>query len=1051
MKRLLLLALFAATAASAKAPAERWLDPECFEVGRAPMRTSFIAFPTAAEAIPENDYTRSPFYRTLNGEWSFLRVDRPGAEPEGFFRSGHDDSSWGTMPVPGIWELNGCGDPVYTNKPYPWHKFFEVKPPLIPHEQNYTGLYRRTVTVPADWKGRDIFIHIGSATSNVTLWVNGHEAGYSEDSKLEAEFDITRYLTPGSDNLIVMRVNRWCDGSFLEDQDFWRLSGIGRDCYLYARDKRRLADVRLTPDLVDDYRNGTLRAEIATTPGIGSVRLTLRDAAGRTLDARTLRPRRNAAETTFEVAAPKQWSAEAPNLYTLTAEALSADGSVTEAAAFRVGFRKVEIRGGQLLVNGKPILIKGVNRHEMEPNTGYYVTREEMVRDIREMKRLNMNAVRTCHYPDTPLWYDLCDEYGLYVVDEANVESHGYHYRDKSKNLAGNPSFAAAHLDRNRRMVLRDYNHPSIIVWSTGNEAGNGPNFERCYDWIKAFDPSRPVQYEQASYHKDYNTDIVCPMYWSYEQCEKYLAENPQKPLIQCEYAHAMGNSMGGFKEYWDMTRREPKYQGGFIWDFADQALAWRSPEGRLTYRYGGDYNDTDASDSTFCCNGVLASDRSWHPHAYEVKHQHRPIHTTPRDLKNGVVNVYNENFFTDLSPYRLLWEITSDGQPVLSGTVERLDVAPQTTAAVTLGYKPEQVYALGGELLLTVRYQLRERQGLLDALYEVAADQLTLRGDDPAARFAATAPAGTLRVADKTVSGEGFSVAFDPKSGFIRSYRLRNVELLAGPVRPNFYRAATDNDLGVRQTGKYPDSRMWAKAEPQLTGFALTPGDSEVKAVADYAIPAVGARLRLTYTVAADRCRRFGPRQRNDDRRPRAQGRRRPDALRHGLRNPGYVRRRGILRPRPDGELRRPLRRRLRGTLRPARRRPVPYEIRQPAGVGNAQRTALVAADRRLGPGRGDLLRPPLLGIGHPVCHPAARQRLAGICPPPGRPRARRPHTRQYRERPVRTGLRQQLGTAPPPRIPAALRRLLVQLPAAARRRRTVADGQPTQKPQPF
>ena len=853
MKRLLLLALFAATAASAKAPAERWLDPECFEVGRAPMRTSFIAFPTAAEAIPENDYTRSPFYRTLNGEWSFLRVDRPGAEPEGFFRSGHDDSSWGTMPVPGIWELNGCGDPVYTNKPYPWHKFFEVKPPLIPHEQNYTGLYRRTVTVPADWKGRDIFIHIGSATSNVTLWVNGREAGYSEDRKLEAEFDITRYLTPGSDNLIVMRVNRWCDGSFLEDQDFWRLSGIGRDCYLYARDKRRLADVRLTPDLVDDYRNGTLRAEIATTPGIGSVRLTLRDAVGRTLDARTLRPRRNAAETTFEVAAPKQWSAEAPNLYTLTAEALAADGSVTEAAAFRVGFRKVEIRGGQLLVNGKPILIKGVNRHEMEPNTGYYVTREEMVRDIREMKRLNMNAVRTCHYPDTPLWYDLCDEYGLYVVDEANVESHGYHYRDKSKNLAGNPAFAAAHLDRNRRMVLRDYNHPSIIVWSTGNEAGNGPNFERCYDWIKAFDPSRPVQYEQASYHGDYNTDIVCPMYWSYGQCEKYLAENPQKPLIQCEYAHAMGNSMGGFKEYWDMTRREPKYQGGFIWDFADQALAWRSPEGRLTYRYGGDYNDTDASDSTFCCNGVLASDRSWHPHAYEVKHQHRPIHTTPRDLKNGVVNVYNENFFTDLSPYRLLWEITSDGQPVLSGTVERLDVAPQTTATVTLGYKPEQVYALGGELLLTVRYQLRERQGLLDALYEVAADQLTLRGDDPAARFAATAPAGTLRVADKTVSGEGFSVSFDPKSGFIRSYRLRNVELLAGPVRPNFYRAATDNDLGVRQTGKYPDSQMWAKAEPQLTGFALTPGDSEVKAIADYTLPNVGAKLNLTYSIAAD------------------------------------------------------------------------------------------------------------------------------------------------------------------------------------------------------
>jgi len=415
-------------------------------------------------------------------------------------------------------------------------------------------------------------------------------------------------------------------------------------------------------------------------------------------------------------------------------------------------------------------------------------------------------------------------------VDEANIESHGYHYRDKSKNLAGNPSFAAAHLDRNRRMVFRDYNHPSIIVWSTGNEAGNGPNFERCYDWIKSFDPSRPVQYEQASYHGDYNTDIVCPMYWSYDQCEKYLADDPAKPLIQCEYAHAMGNSLGGFKEYWDMIRREPKYQGGFIWDFADQALAWRNPEGRLTYRYGGDYNAVDASDSTFCCNGVLAADRTWHPHAYEVKHQHRPIHTTARDLEKGVVNVYNENFFTDLSPYRLLWEITSDGRPVLSGAVERLDVAPQATAAVTLGYEPEQVEALDGEVLLTVLYQLRERQGLLDALYEVAADQLVLREDDPAARFAAAAPAGTLRIADKTVSGEGFSVTFDPKSGFIRSYRLLDIELLAGPLRPSFYRAATDNDLGVRQTGKYPDSRMWAGAEPELVNFTLTSGDGGAK-----------------------------------------------------------------------------------------------------------------------------------------------------------------------------------------------------------------------------
>ena len=853
MKKILLCWLAAATALTAGAQSNEWQDAGVNAVNRMPMHGSWFAY-ESPEAAQAGDKTLSERFVTLNGNWKFNWVRNADQRPTDFFRVGYNDKGWNDMPVPGLWELNGYGDPVYLNVGYAWRGWFKNDPPHVPVEQNHVGSYRRTVDIPAAWAGRQIVAHFGSVTSNIYLWVNGRYVGYSEDSKLEAEFDLTPYVKPGR-NLIAFQVFRWCDGTYLEDQDFFRLSGVGRDCYLYARDKRQITDIQVDAAPSADYTAGTVavKAFFPRQARGCSVELALTDAQGRSVASQQLRVTKDEERCTLDAGKVALWSAETPVLYGLTATLRAPAGEVIEVIPLRIGFRDVKIEGGQLLVNGRPVLIKGANRHEMDPDYGYYVSEGRMLEDIRIMKENNINAVRTCHYPDTPLWYDLCDEYGLYVVDEANVESHGYHYRDKSKNLAGNPAFAAAHLDRNRRMVLRDYNHPSIIVWSTGNEAGNGPNFERCYDWIKAFDPSRPVQYEQASYHGDYNTDIVCPMYWSYGQCEKYLAENPQKPLIQCEYAHAMGNSMGGFKEYWDMIRREPKYQGGFIWDFADQALAWRSPEGRLTYRYGGDYNDTDASDSTFCCNGVLASDRSWHPHAYEVKHQHRPIHTTPRDLKNGVVNVYNENFFTDLSPYRLLWEITSDGQPVLSGTVERLDVAPQTTAAVTLSYKPEQVYALGGELLLTVRYQLRERQGLLDALYEVAADQLTLRGDDPAARFAATAPAGTLRVADKTVSGEGFSVAFDPKSGFIRSYRLRNVELLAGPVRPNFYRAATDNDLGVRQTGKYPDSRMWAKAEPQLTGFALTPGDSEVKAVADYAIPAVGARLRLTYTVAAD------------------------------------------------------------------------------------------------------------------------------------------------------------------------------------------------------
>lgn len=852
MKKILLCWLAAATALTAGAQSNEWQDAGVNAVNRMPMHGSWFAY-ESPEAAQTGDKTLSERFVTLNGNWKFNWVRDADQRPTDFFRVGYNDKGWNDMPVPGLWELNGYGDPVYLNVGYAWRGWFKNDPPHVPVEQNHVGSYRRTVDIPAAWAGRQIVAHFGSVTSNIYLWVNGRYVGYSEDSKLEAEFDLTPYVKPGR-NLIAFQVFRWCDGTYLEDQDFFRLSGVGRDCYLYARDKRQITDIQVDAAPSADYTAGTVavKAFFPRQARGCSVELALTDAQGRSVASQQLRVTKDEERCTLDAGKVALWSAETPVLYGLTATLRAPAGEVIEVIPLRIGFRDVKIEGGQLLVNGRPVLIKGANRHEMDPDYGYYVSEGRMLEDIRIMKENNINAVRTCHYPDDARWYSLCDQYGLYVVAEANIESHGMGYGEKT--LAKNPLYAKAHLERNERNVQRSINHPSVIIWSLGNEAGDGPNFDACYDWIKAYDPSRPIHHERAVYSPgSRNTDIICPMYWDYERCEKYLAENPAKPLIQCEYAHAMGNSMGGFKEYWDMTRREPKYQGGFIWDFADQALAWRSPEGRLTYRYGGDYNDTDASDSTFCCNGVLASDRSWHPHAYEVKHQHRPIHTTPRDLKNGVVNVYNENFFTDLSPYRLLWEITSDGQPVLSGTVERLDVAPQTTAAVTLGYKPEQVYALGGELLLTVRYQLRERQGLLDALYEVAADQLTLRGDDPAARFAATAPAGTLRVADKTVSGEGFSVSFDPKSGFIRSYRLRNVELLAGPVRPNFYRAATDNDLGVRQTGKYPDSRMWAKAEPQLTGFALTPGDSEVKAIADYTLPNVGAKLNLTYSIAAD------------------------------------------------------------------------------------------------------------------------------------------------------------------------------------------------------
>lgn len=847
----LLCALLAGSAAQAQN--ERWLDPELFEVNRAPMRSSFIVYPSADEVRYENDFASSPQYRSIGGEWSFHWAETIAEQPEAFYRTDFDDSSWATMPVPGLWELNGYGDPVYTNVPYPWHKFFNDNPPYVPVEQNHVGSYRREIEIPAEWQGRDIFIHIGSATSNLTLWVNGREAGYSEDSKLEAEFDITRLVKCGKKNLIAMNIMRWCDGSYLEDQDFWRLSGIGRDCYIYARDKRRLADVKLTPDLVNGYTDGVLDIDITTTRGIDRVALHLTDAEGNIVREQSCPASKGRVKTRFEVDSPRKWSAEEPNIYRLSVEAI-AGGEVVEATGFNVGFRKVEIEGGQLLVNGKPVYIKGVNRHEMNPNTGYYLTREDMIRDIEIIKQLNFNAVRTCHYPNAPIWYDLCDIYGIYLVDEADIESHGMGYGEKS--LAHREDFRAAHLERDRRMVLRDYNHPSIIVWSLGNESGNGDNFYRCYDWVKSYDKSRPVQYERAGLER--NTDIFCPMYVDYARCESYLSGNPSKPLIQCEYAHAMGNSLGGFKEYWDLIRRYPAYQGGFIWDFADQALAYRDPlTGKLTYRYGGDYNDRDASDGNFNCNGVVAPDRTWHPGAYEVKYQQRNILSSEADVRNGRVNIFNENFFVDLSKYRLDWQLLADGKAEMSGTVERLDIAPQQTATVELGYTAADIDALrGDEIILDLSYKLKRRDMLLEAGYEVAHEQIAIRTCDPATHFEAALAAaaegstrvGELRIAERAVTGDSFAATFDD-NGFLASYTCRGCEILSRPLRPNFYRAPVDNDYGARHNDGH-NWFVWRNAELQLQSFTISERQGTAVVEAKYLIPQTGAALDMTYRI---------------------------------------------------------------------------------------------------------------------------------------------------------------------------------------------------------
>ena len=713
MKKQLMTGLFTVLALTAGAQTfQEWRNPEINAVNRAPMHTNYFAFENA-DAAKKADKKQSTNYMTLNGTRKFNWVKDADSRPTDFWKTGFNDKGWDDLQVPAVWELNGYGDPIYVNVGYAWRNQFQNNPPEVPTENNHVGSYRREIVVPASWKGKDIIAHFGSVTSNMYLWVNGRYVGYSEDSKLEAEFDLTPYLKPGQKNLIAFQVFRWCDGTYLEDQDFFRYSGVGRDCYLYARNKKRIQDIRVTPDLDAAYQNGSLAVNL-DLKGSGKVDLELVDAQGKQVATATAN---KSGLVTMNVENPKKWSAETPYLYTLRA---SMQGS-NEVIPVKVGFRKIELKGDQILVNGKAVLFKGADRHEMDPDGGYVVSPERMLQDIQIMKQFNLNAVRTCHYPDDNLWYDLCDQYGIYVVAEANIESHGMGYGDKT--LAKNPSYKKAHLERNQRNVQRGFNHPSIIFWSLGNEAGDGPNFEQCYKWIKAEDPSRACQYEQARQKE--HTDIFCPMYYDYNGMEKYgQRTDATKPLIQCEYAHAMGNSQGGFKEYWDLIRKYPNLQGGFIWDFVDQSCRWKGKDGVMIYAYGGDFNRFDASDNNFCDNGLISPDRVPNPHMYEVGHFYQNIWTTPADLSKGEVNVFNENFFRDLSAYYMEWQVLKDGKVIRTGRVDDLKVAPQETAKITLNIGKTCTCK---EWLLNVFYKLKNREGLLPAGFTVAKNQLTL------------------------------------------------------------------------------------------------------------------------------------------------------------------------------------------------------------------------------------------------------------------------------------------------------------------------------------
>ena len=846
MKKHLLTGLFAALALTATHAQSfnEWLDPEVNAVNRAPMHTNYFAY-ESADAAARGNKEQSSNFMTLNGTWKFFWVKDADSRPTDFWKLGYNDKGWSNMPVPGVWELNGFGDPIYVNTGYAWRNQFKNNPPQVPTENNNVGSYRREITVPANWGNKEIIAHFGSVTSNMYLWVNGRYVGYSEDSKLEAEFNLTPYLKVGQKNLIAFQVFRWCDGTYLEDQDFFRYSGVGRDCYLYARDKKRIEDIRVTPDLDANYRNGSLRVTLSLK-GSGNVNLELLDAAGKAVATETAR---GTGTVVMNIENPNKWTAETPYLYTLRA---SLQGS-NEVIPVKVGFRKIELKNSQILVNGQPVLFKGANRHELDPDYGYYLSPQRMVQDIQMMKKFNINAVRTCHYPDDNLWYDLCDEYGIYVVAEANVESHGMGYGDET--LAKRADYKKAHMERNQRNVQRSFNHPSIIFWSLGNEAGYGSNFEAAYDWIKAEDNSRAVQYEQA--RKNGKTDIFCPMYYGYKACQDYCEDATMKmPLIQCEYAHAMGNSQGGFKEYWDLVRKYPKYQGGFIWDFVDQSVRWIGKNGKTIYAYGGDFNRFDGSDGNFCDNGLISPDRVPNPHMYEVGRIYQDIWTTPADLQNGEINIYNEYFFRNLSAYYLEWEVLKGGKVIRTGRVDDLNVAPQQTAKLKLDLGKTCQCA---EWLLNVSYKLKNREGLLPAGYVVAKDQLTLNPYAAASmelknrelsNIAVSAPA--VQENDWTyliVNGDAFRLEFNKHTGFLSKYEINGQNIIkeGEAMKPNFWRAPIDNDFGANLQRKYA---AWKNPEMKLTSFNQRTENNQVIVEAVYDMPSVSAKLNLTYVI---------------------------------------------------------------------------------------------------------------------------------------------------------------------------------------------------------
>lgn len=845
----LCLAMLSMSSGALAQSESRWQNVNINQQNREPRRANFFAFENLEKA-QSFDKKKSANYLSMEGMWKFNFVKDHNKRPANFFALKYDDSQWKDFPVPGLFELNGYGDATYKNIGYAWATQFDPNPPYISELNNYTGSYRRTFELPKDWKGKDVYFHVGSATSNLTLWVNGKYVGYSEDSKVAAEFNISKYLKPGK-NLIAMQVMRWCDGSYFEDQDFWRFTGIAREVYLYARPKLHAADIRLNAALENNYQDGVLNYKVSLKGGKTDVAITLCDKDGKQIAQAT------GAQGVIKVPKVNAWTAETPYLYKAYITLKNKQGAA-EVIPQKVGFRNVEIKNAQLLVNGQPVLVKGADRHEMDPDGGYVVSIERMIQDIKIMKQLNINAVRTSHYPCDPRWYDLCDEYGIYITAEANLESHGMGYEEKS--LAKFPEYIVPHIERNEGNVKPLINHPSVIVWSLGNESGYGVNFEKAYDWVKACDTTRPAQYERGGY--DSKTDIYCPMYIGYEESESYCKSNGTKPYIQCEYAHAMGNSEGGFKEYWDLIRKYPKYQGGYIWDFVDQGLRDKSPiTGKEIFTYGGDYGRYPASDYNFNCNGIIAPNRRLNPHAYEIQYVLQNVWIKDFDAENGSFNVYNENFFKNIDDLNLTATLFANGVKLTTVAIpDTKGIAPQATKLVkseALKSAIEKAEAEHATEEITINFAFASdgSQPLVDKGQVMARQQIVLNGYE-FDKVDAPANTGSKIEVEETnsyvkVSAERMSVTIGKKTGMIDYLDVDGEPMLKfrESMTPEFWRAPTDNDYGASLQKKM---RVWKKPQMNLKSFDKSESKDSVVLTANFEMPEVKAELMLRYRINA-------------------------------------------------------------------------------------------------------------------------------------------------------------------------------------------------------